>query len=872
MSHAATISSLTNGLINAISGLNPEKDARRFKLCKDAATRAFRSQQYARVNQFDVQARLDGLEEKFAVLNRESVADALHNRREELTKQSTRWTPEILSLLLSLSDRPVEKTNLSILDEQDVDDEESPQLTWADILAEDPLNEEGIWDDVVIDSDNSDDEFQALRDDTIDDRTVSTEASSLAEEDVAAFARSFIVVKDSSELEAFESATPNPGFPISSADLESRPRKISDLQATREALLMLRGLPTTLFTIDSVHKYRLRSDFHGATCNTSTFRTVMQSFADHGSQVLYLRRWSKEVPKGDLLQRLNATIVLKLEEFDKDLAQLEHRFLSSQTDVTVSLQEVLLQVQDRTKSIQYLATTVETAESCVEVWSVLDTLYDMTCELQFGEDSSVFYYVASVFFDCLDIYLRPVYLWMTQGKLHPQNKGFFVRACHEVVDPGSLWHSHFEILTDTDGNAKAPTVMHDAARQIFISGKSTMFLDAIRYGKQNNSFDHIQMRGLDSQRIISSLEEGLLPFTCVFAEALQAWIGDLQSHSMDNLRELMFTRCGLSGTIAVIGNAYLALDGARVQHFADRLFSRIDRKRPWADRYILTDLARNTLGTANHLDPQRLSVKMISRGSPTRPHAAVAAIAADLDCLLVDYVVPWPLKNIIRDMTVCQRALLTSIRVYRSEYLLQKQQWTMLTIKDHRNRRLQEALVLRQRLIWFTYTVRSHMADIAAAAAHELRVDMEKAVDLDGMVLAYDGFQDRVEARLLLRANMKPIYRALVDILEICEDFAVIWSHLVEEANHNIFDGARTQRTSVAPEPEHSDDSAEEMEEDLQVNFGHIRDLSTLTREYNRQLHFAIAGLRGVSRAGGESSWISLAEKLNLGAEYMNKG
>jgi len=63
-------------------------------------------------------------------------------------------TPEVLHLLLELSDEPLNKTRLSDLDAL-VPPSPPKELTWEDIIAEDPLEGE-IWDDVDFGAESSD--------------------------------------------------------------------------------------------------------------------------------------------------------------------------------------------------------------------------------------------------------------------------------------------------------------------------------------------------------------------------------------------------------------------------------------------------------------------------------------------------------------------------------------------------------------------------------------------------------------------------------------------------------------------------------------------------------------------------------------------
>lgn len=94
------------------------------------------------------------LEEKFRVYNRDDLASALRSRLSELPSLTSGFTPELLSLFLALSDRPLENSHLDDLDAL-IAPEEEKVLTWEDIIADDPLEGE-IWKDVDFGAESSD--------------------------------------------------------------------------------------------------------------------------------------------------------------------------------------------------------------------------------------------------------------------------------------------------------------------------------------------------------------------------------------------------------------------------------------------------------------------------------------------------------------------------------------------------------------------------------------------------------------------------------------------------------------------------------------------------------------------------------------------
>ena len=234
MAHATRINDLVNGLVRSIArgGRQDESLGR----ITDKAAKGLRHGAHARTNQFDIQAKLHGLVEKFAVLNRDDIAEALRSRLEELPTES-KWMPEILSLLLQLSDRPLQKTKLEDGEALAKPAEaEQAELTWADIIADDPFNEPDIWDDVERGYHSSGDEAPASEE-ADSDETTSTLATSIGGNDLITFARLHILQPNDTAVDELQATRQH--FDLSTS--------LSELTLLRETLLMLHGLPTSIY-------------------------------------------------------------------------------------------------------------------------------------------------------------------------------------------------------------------------------------------------------------------------------------------------------------------------------------------------------------------------------------------------------------------------------------------------------------------------------------------------------------------------------------------------------------------------------------------------------------------------------------------------
>lgn len=232
--------------------------------------------------------------------------------------------------------------------------------------------------------------------------------------------------------------------------------------------------------------------------------------------------------------------------------------------------------------------------------------------------------------------------------------------------------------------------------------------------------------------------------------------------------------------------------------------------------------------------------------------------------------ITWALQNVLTKdtLTTCHQAFTILLRIHRAHYLLNQQEWSLNTLPPRAiDTRINQLLFLRQRLVWFISTFHSHVAQMLWLVMSQLQTDLETATDVDGMAAAFDAFRRGLESKLLLQTNLEPISRAVVAILELYEDFAVEWNDMVKgqsSATVSRQSGHRSSHTGDADDT--ADFSADEDHGEIEPR---TREpgvgVKGLLREYERQLSFTLAGLRGVSRVEGELSWVMLSERLEWG-------
>jgi len=228
-------------------------------------------------------------------------------------------------------------------------------------------------------------------------------------------------------------------------------------------------------------------------------------------------------------------------------------------------------------------------------------------------------------------------------------------------------------------------------------------------------------------------------------------------------------------------------------------------------------------------------------------------------------------------MAVCQEAFTIMLRLYRAQYLLHQQEWTLSIMASRfKDQKVKELLALRQHLSWFATTMRGYVCEVTSIVTNQLAVDLEAAADVDGIVAAFDMFQLNLTSKLLQHENLAPIQGSILTILDLYEDLAMEWRDAVKQiSNHAshptprqlvVQQGFSTRRDGrEVDETADLTDDEDESEPHGHHGQGSVLSVPSLRKEYNRQLSFLLAGLRGVSRIEGEPAWIMLSEKISWG-------
>ncbi|KAI0472073.1 Spc98 family-domain-containing protein [Xylariaceae sp. FL0804] len=886
MAFAAQLGALTDELVEVIASTSAQSEPERFNVLRESSLRKLRHHGFLRTNQFEVQETLDGLQEHFRVLNRDGLADALRDRLVALEPHAKMWTPEALHLLLCLSDQPVQKATLASVELlKEPDDEPPPDLRWRDIAREDGWGKDrGLWENVYFGNISSD------NDEDVEDRTNESEASGdTAPSSIEArYRRDPTDYLDSSQdTEALEAIQLGQSW-RTNATLDAlagrRPKKvvITELQAVREIFFVLLGLKSSLFDANGSSSLA----FQLGHVSWQAYRSLMSSFGEGRRQLSLLRDFVKQRQQVPLLQVFQGAVERRLGLFDSRISGLQAQFVSIEQDIVVSLMRIYDDVKPELRPMMVLADTVREVQHSKhsQPFLYLELLFDRICITQLQGDTSVFNFLSQLFFECFEVYLRPIRLWMEQGDLVESDEVFFVSATPAEVPRRRVWSDQYELRRTAEGALYAPRFLEPAASKIFTTGKTIVVLKLL--GKYRSTGEQMPEPSLSFEERGDSSVAGFAPFTETFSQLFEQWMQSKYQAASETLRQALFKTCGLWSVLDALQHIYLMSDGSRSDNFAGPVFNNIDLlNQSWHDRFSLTSIAQEAFD--NIADPDRISVTLSAGSGDVDVKNVRRTVRQGLPMIRVAYRLSWPIRIVVSDEALVhyQSAFTLLLQLRRAIYVIHKHRLLSDGLADPTTEQA-AYYAMRTKLLWFCGSLQSYLTTLVLEPlSTQLRDDLREAQDIDAMIASHSAFAKRMVDEACLGGKLDPIRECILDVFDLAiklQDARQFESERVAEEMRELSRSSATSSPANAAGKRYMNTSEEEdetflsdqdqsaMVQDTGPDQSYAERLREIRADFDRHVKFIYSGLRGVSRATGNpaaSKWDMLAEMLEVGAQ-----
>ncbi|XWW96717.1 hypothetical protein V2A60_004696 [Cordyceps javanica] len=849
MAFAAQIESLTGDLVEALTRPKTLTDKSFLRTC-DVALRAFKAHKFLRTNHFEVENSLAGLQERFRVNSRDALADELKARLDRLRHLGFKWYPETLHLLLELSDQPTQNTRLENLLRicSDDDDKGRPKLRWEDIAREDGWGQDSdIWDSINYSDESGDEIFEH------GPGSESDESSNFGGDAPAGrTAQDLIIHPENDDALKVVMTQQKWKHEEPTQDLSGRVHKIglSEMQALREVLFMLHGLPTTLFDANGAPD----PDFQISNIAWQTHKSLLTSFSEAGGYISILRHFAAQREKEPQLQALQDCVAKRVRVLDKHLASIQERLANPADQVVISLiaaREELAPILEPLFKLSGLILKVQQNPTS-DNFRYLELLFDESSMAQLTGNQQLYEFLARVFLECFTVYLREIRSWVEEGRLLPSDEAFFIYNGSEDVPLGDIWQHRFKLRRTEDGQLLAPNFVHPAADKIYTTGKSIVILRLLGRLKVEDSLRSDQEQILTYETICPPGFESA-PFPDLFNMALGQWIDRKYTAVSSALKSVIFDDCGFEAALHLLHDVYLMSDGAAASSFCERLFAKLDAKDVnWQNRRALTTSAQEAFAVTEETSRLVVSVDAAD-GRHVSATEARSSVTAALPLVQVAYRPEWPVQMILDTQSTAhyQSVFTFLLQIKRAAHALHTGRLLDdLRSEDGADSADKEARGLfyaaRSSLVWFVDTLQTYLTTVVLIPqTARMQRELRAAQDVDGMMLAHAQCAKHMIDQLCLGPKLGPMRDAILEVLDLGIQL----------------ESARA-KSGVAGLDRDGDDSMSGGSD------GYVIVLKQIRTDFTRLLRFICGALRSAARAvGGEDAvrWDVLADMLQPG-------
>ncbi|KAI9933142.1 hypothetical protein MW887_007613 [Aspergillus wentii] len=475
--------------------------------------------------------------------------------------------------------------------------------------------------------------------------------------------------------------------------------------------------------------------------------------------------------------------------------------------------------------------------------------------------------------------------WMETGRLDSVDETFFIRDTSKNSDLRTLWHDWYT-LDEASSLLTTPKFLQPVAHKVFTTGKSMVFLrhlDVLAGNADNLKKIKLRFEDLYPKDTSASL---CLPFSVLLESAFEKLITASHSVTSDLLRKELDERCGLWISLQALEHIYLCKDISVLGTIDSKIFDLIDRGRgAWNDRFLLTELAQSTFSILPFIDPSRLIVR--SSKAPSRDLELGRSVKI-LQALSFDYVLPWPVANIITKdaISTYQRISTFLMQIRRAKYAIVKQR---LQYSESERDGNHDTLgyVIQHTMLWFVDVIYGHMTELVISTTTEsMRKAISSSHDVDAMIADHYAHMTSLENQCLLSNQFLPLHNAIINLLDLCVHFADIqathhgqdhFDHITRTPNKHRTP-SRTPRKNYAHVSDDEDQTDEDEDEDMDeedaasdpgnttgISFyeaPYAHRLRNVKNEFDQLVSALAAGLKRVGRVDGKLSWEILADKL----------
>ncbi|KAG0350911.1 hypothetical protein BG005_009581 [Podila minutissima] len=254
------------------------------------------------------------------------------------------------------------------------------------------------------------------------------------------------------------------------------------------------------------------------------------------------------------------------------------------------------------------------------------------------------------------------------------------------------------------------------------------------------------------------------------------------------LKSVLFSQSYLLWHLRGMGEFYFMLQGSAMHWFSVAMFSKMQRRRPWCDNYILGSTFNQIASECNWPFKQFVKIRVKDPEnikSKLGGYSLAGLRASMLDQVEFEYLLPWPLAGIVysKDHTKQMYSRIATLLFQVKIAKLTLEQPAILKFKGSGNTTLGTLRKLRLRFLSTLNDLWSYlMTTVLDSQIKKFHCEVEGQGDLDDIIHLCQKTISICYERCFLRDRTQPLLRTLITILNLALKFSVIFVSFIQEA------------------------------------------------------------------------------------------
>lgn len=709
------------------------------------------------------------------MLDHEDLSDAIHERRDELRQHLDQWIPDVLDFLLRVSKDPLTAGGLDSLRNVKLDDLVTPQLTWAEIEKDDPIDRnDRMWRIPQFSDASSDEDLEA---ESIPTSPASTEHDIALVDDIQ-YTPIYERVGPPDTLKAFQDGA----FGFDADEV-----RVTEVQALRETLFMLQGLPTALFSTKN-QQIKLNRNYNVGHMSSEVLTSILSQAILIAKAAATVRDWSFHGDKQVFIHVLQDHIHATTRNFDALLSSEQAEILKRMEEGGVcSLLAAMDRIYQNAQPIFAAAQFVSTAKNRDAI-DLLSILFEQVCKLELCGQKSTFEHMLAIFCETLKAFSSQIGLWVENGRPSDQAKDCFIERVNGQDDKAKFWHNWYSL--HTQGPKRLPDFLQRFSQRIFVAGKTVAFLKLLPSSPQTASPATFCSLAEAIEAASGAATDSIAPFAPSLCANLERYINESLSRSTASLQQVLETHCKITDTLSTLSHLYLAEAPYSTSIIDEQTFRPLDCGRTsWNDRYMISDIMEDAFAHKPYLDLHYIVVQ--SEKIPRVSIRDARQSAKVLESIAVDYKLPWPTANVISTDSIAsyRRVALTLSQIRRARYVLERHAFPNL--RKHGKAKVSVEGICTN-LLLFTSILYSHLMHCAVKPlTDQLRAHMSGSVD--EMIVVHKSYTTALERACLTTKNLKVLRETMNSLLDLCISFGFQVAEAKSEIDGFILSKIKTQ-------------------------------------------------------------------------------